>query len=170
MESWKHLKDPPVSIPCQGQDHLPPDQDAQGLILPGLEHFQGWNTHQGRATFCLSQHPHSKDFFFQSNLNFSFFKLYPSVPSTVAIHLVLMSAEMQKLLSYHNYVYSGGDKEGTKPQYISTFLINTTQCCWNYNLGRLHKKEDGDSMHSLPMWDVPRWQSCFLCFYFPESS
>jgi len=38
-------RDIEILTPCHGQCHHPPAQAAQGPIQPGLEHLQGWGTH-----------------------------------------------------------------------------------------------------------------------------
>uniref|UniRef100_A0A8C3PLQ6 Uncharacterized protein n=1 Tax=Calidris pygmaea TaxID=425635 RepID=A0A8C3PLQ6_9CHAR len=49
--------------PCHGQGHLPLDQVAQSPIQPGLEHLQGWGSHNfSGQPVPVSHHPHSKEF------------------------------------------------------------------------------------------------------------
>lgn len=49
--------------PCNGQGHLPLDQVAQSLILPGFVHFQEWgiNNFSGQIV-PVSHHPLSYEF------------------------------------------------------------------------------------------------------------
>jgi len=73
---WKgpHL----IPKPCHGQGHLPPDQFAQSLVQPGLEHFQ-----EGAATASLGNLCQGlttlrvKNFFLTANLNLSCYSLKP---------------------------------------------------------------------------------------------
>ena len=48
--------------PCHGQGHLPLDQVAQSPIQPGLEHCQGWGSHNfpGQPV-PMPHHPHSEE-------------------------------------------------------------------------------------------------------------
>ena len=47
------IKDHLIQHPCHGQGHLPLDQVAPSPIQPGLEHFQGWGSHN--CVFTLNQ-------------------------------------------------------------------------------------------------------------------
>lgn len=69
------LKDDLVPTPCHGQEYLPLDQVARGLIQPGFEHFQGWGIHElPNQSVPVSCHPHGKTFLLMLNLNFPSFK------------------------------------------------------------------------------------------------
>lgn len=57
-----YLKDHLISTPCHGQGHLTPDQVAQNCIQRGLEHCQGWGTHNFSGQFVpVPDHPLSKE-------------------------------------------------------------------------------------------------------------
>ena len=59
----KDLKDHLVPIPCPGQGHLPLDQVVPNPVQRGLEHFQGWGTHNfSGQPVPVSHHPYSKKF------------------------------------------------------------------------------------------------------------
>jgi len=65
--------------PSHGQGHLPLDQVAQSPVQPGLEHFQGGDSHSfSGQPVPVFHHPHGEEFFFLiSNLNLPSFSLEP---------------------------------------------------------------------------------------------
>jgi len=74
----KDHDDHPVSTPCYVQGHQPLDQAAQSYIQTGLEHMQGWVSHNllGQPV-AVSPHPLSEKFSLTSNLNLPSFSLKP---------------------------------------------------------------------------------------------
>jgi len=59
----KDTEDHLVPTSCLEHGHLPPDQTAQGLIQPGLEHLWGWGTHSfSGQSVLLPHHCHIKKF------------------------------------------------------------------------------------------------------------
>jgi len=49
--------------PCHGQGQLPLDQVAQSSIQPGLEHCQGWGSHNFSGQLVpVFHHPHGEEF------------------------------------------------------------------------------------------------------------
>ena len=81
MKSWNGLGDLKGHLfpsLCHGQGCHPPDQSAQGIILPGLEHLQGWDAHNFFGQSVQMYHNylrvafhwelyHSGSIFFKSN-------------------------------------------------------------------------------------------------------
>ena len=55
QEAWvgRDLKARPAPTRHHEQGCLPPAQAAQGLILPGLEHLQGWDIRSFSGQLCL---------------------------------------------------------------------------------------------------------------------
>ncbi len=60
---WKGLQSPFSPKPLSWAGLLLPAQAAQGPIQPGLEHLQGWGTHNlSGQTVPLPNYPLSKEF------------------------------------------------------------------------------------------------------------
>ena len=58
----KDLKAHPVSTPCHGQGHLPPDQVAPSPVQPSPEHCQGWGIyHFSGHPVPAPHHPHREE-------------------------------------------------------------------------------------------------------------
>ncbi|XP_065515189.1 disintegrin and metalloproteinase domain-containing protein 32-like isoform X3 [Lathamus discolor] len=89
-------KDPKIiqfQPPCHRQGHLTLNHPTQGFIQPGLEHCQGWSTHNlPGQPIPVPQHPHRKEFppWIQSKLALFQFESItpcpiPTVPSEESI-------------------------------------------------------------------------------------
>uniref|UniRef100_A0A8B9F833 polypeptide N-acetylgalactosaminyltransferase n=1 Tax=Amazona collaria TaxID=241587 RepID=A0A8B9F833_9PSIT len=64
----RDLKAHPIPASCHRQGHLPLDQVAPSPVQPGLEHCQGWGSHNFSGHPVPGpHHPHSEDSFLQKS-------------------------------------------------------------------------------------------------------